>query len=294
MSEYVISASSTTDFTKTEAGDTTLLQFAFIFGEDEYPDNFWDSMPSETFYGRVRGGEMPTSSMINVPAYMEYFKSVLESGKDVFHIELSSGISGSCSNGFSVARELNESGNYNNKVYFVDSLCASRGYALFVDVARGKKAEGLTADELYAWAEENKRNFIHWFTVDDLNHLRRGGRVSGVSAFLGSMLNIKPVLNVDDEGKLIPRFKIRGRKKSILEMVERMVGDIKQPDGQTAWVCHGDCIDDAQFLADEIKKALPMIKEVKIGLTGPVIGCHSGPGTLALFYIGEKRFEDRK
>ena len=171
----------------------------------------------------------------------------------------------------------------------VDSLCASLGLGLLVDYAVRMKEEGKSIDEAAGWVEENKLHIIHWFTVDDLNFLKRGGRVSGVSAFLGTMLKIKPIMDVDDQGRLIPHFKVRGRRKAITGMFEKMKEDILHPEGQRVFISHGDCLKDAEFLAGLIKDEFA-IDSVLINYVGPVIGSHSGPGTLALFYYGKQRF----
>ncbi len=151
------------------------------------------------------------------------------------------------------------------------------------------KKAGKSLQEVAEWVEANKKNIIHWFTVDDLNHLRRGGRISKASAFFGTMLQIKPVLDVDDARRLIPHFKVKGRKKSILEMFNRMKEDIKDPDGQTVFISHGDCLEDAEALKAMIMEHFK-IDNVLINYVGPVIGAHSGPGTLALFYMGKQRY----
>ena len=294
MSDYVISNSSTSDMPESFIKENGLgfLSFTFMFGEKEYQDDFGRSMSFEKFYAMVRDGGMPSTSMINRDVYEKHFTAFLEQGKDVIHIEFSSALSGSCENGISVAEKLNSSGQYANKVYFIDSLCASMGLGLLVDYAVKMKREGKSAEEVADWLEQNKRNMIHWFTVDDLNHLRRGGRVSKASAFFGTMLKIKPILDVDDQGRLIPHFKVRGRKKAIAGLLERMKLDIKEPDGQTVFISHGDCIEDAKKLEGMIREEFPGITEIKINYIGPVIGSHSGPGTLALFYMGKNRYKD--
>lgn len=289
MSNFVITACSTSDLWEdyTKERNIQLFPYSYILSGKEYSDDFGKSMPIKTFYQRVRDGEMPSTSMINVQTYTDYFEPILASGKDILHIEFSSGLSGSCSNAKNAAKELN--GKYPNQIYVVDSLCASLGYGLLVHYALNLRDEGKSLEEIRTWLEENKLRLNHWFTVDDLNHLKRGGRVSGVTAFLGTMLSIKPVLNVDDDGHLIPREKARGRKKAIVELVNKMKERIVDPDGQMIFICQGDCIDDAEFLAAKIKETFPGVLDVKIGYTGPVIGAHSGPGTLAVFFMGDRR-----
>lgn len=290
MNRYVISTSSTADLPEQYAKEHNLivLPYPFLLEEKEYKDDFGASLSYKDFYARVRSGAMPTTSMINQETYEQFFSSILSQGKDLLHIEFSSALSGSYQNAKTVAERMNASSE--NKVYVIDSLCASRGLGLLVDYAVKQKENGASIEEVHTWLEENKKHLIHWFTVDDLGHLKRGGRVSGISAFMGTMLKIKPVLNVDDEGRLIPHFKVRGRKKAIARLVEEMKNDIVNPDGQTVYICHGDCIDDANTLASLVKEAFPGIGPIVIHYTGPVIGAHSGPGTLALFYMGKARY----
>lgn len=294
MSDYIISTTSTTDLPESYAEENQLafMPYNFMLAEEEYKDDFGKSMPFDQFYGRVRDGEMPSTSMINREIYEQHFCHLLSQGKDVVHIEFSSALSGSFDNGKQVADELNQSGKYPNKVYFIDSLCASMGQGLLVDYAVKLKGQGKSAEELAAWLEENKKTIIHWFTVNDLNHLRRGGRLSKASAFFGTMLKIKPILDVDDRGRLIPHFKVRGRKKAIAGLLDRMKQDIYVPEGQTVFISHGDCIDDAKKLESMIREAFPQIGEIVINYIGPVIGAHSGPGTLALFYKGRSRYRE--
>ena len=290
MDGYVITACSTADLPKVYAQkhNLYLLPYSFMLGNDEYKDNFGISMPFPVFYERVRGGQMPSTSMVNASSYEEVFSSHLEKGQSVLHIEFSSALSGSYGNALSVAEKLNAK--FESKVYVVDSLCASLGNGLLVDYALKMKENGVPLEEVHAWVEEHKLKVIHWFTVDDLNHLKRGGRVSGASAFIGTMLKIKPVLNVDDMGRLIPCFKVRGRKKAIVELVNRMKIDIQNPEGQTVFISHGDCEDEAKHLAKLVKEAFPSIGEIMLHYVGPVIGAHSGPGTIALFYMGKNRY----
>ena len=170
----------------------------------------------------------------------------------------------------------------------VDSLSASLGQGLLVYLCVQEKRKGRTVDEVHAFAEETKGKVCHWFTVDDLNHLKRGGRVSAAAALFGTMLSIKPVLHVDDTGHLVPVSKARGRKASLLALVDRMAESAVDPAGQTVFISHGDCEADADFVADEVRRRFG-VKEIYINYVGPVIGNHSGPGTLALFFLGSHR-----
>ena len=248
MNEFILSTSSTSDLPREYVEENNLLYFSFSFDMEgkENKDNFGADMPIKDFYAKLREGIPSKTSMINRASYEEGFVPYLEKGIDVLHIEFSSALSGSCHNALAAAEELNAK--YPGKLVVIDSLCASLGLGLLVDYAVQMKKAGKSLQEIADFVEANKKNIIHWFTVDDLNHLRRGGRCSKASAFFGTMLQIKPVLDVDDEGRLIPHFKVKGRKKSILEMFSRMKDDIKDPDGQTVFISHGDCLEDAETL----------------------------------------------
>ena len=289
MSEYIISTSSTADLPKSYVEENGLLYFPFSFDIEgkEYKDNFGQDMSVKDFYARLRQGASSTTSMINRAAFEQGFIPHLEKGTNILHIEFSSALSGTYQNAVSAAQDLNEK--YPGKLIVIDSLCASLGQGLFVDYAVQMKKQGKSMQEVADWLEANKKNIIHWFTVDDLNHLRRGGRISKASAFFGTMLQIKPVLDVDDEGRLIPHFKVKGRKKAILELLNRMKEDIKNPDGQTVFISHGDCEEDAQALKAMIEDTF-QVGHVMINPIGPVVGAHSGPGTLAHFYMGKQRY----
>lgn len=293
MANFILSASSTADLSREYLAqhDLPIVGFTYMFQDDGISriDDCWTSVSAEDFYARLREVQCSTS-LVNQGTYDEYFRDLLKHGKDVLHIELSSGISGSCFSAKTAADEINAEGGA-NKVYVVDSLCASSGFGLLVDYLIKMRDNGATVEEARDWAEEHKLNIMLWFTVDDLNFLYRGGRLSKGTAVVGSLLKIKPLLNVNKSGKLINLFKIRGRKNVIAQIVEKMKQDIVQPDGQTVFICHGDCIDDAQYLKKLVMEAYPTITDVQIFYTGPVIAAHSGPGTLALFYMGSERYE---
>ena len=185
------------------------------------------------------------------------------------------------------AKELREEYK-DRKIYIIDSLAASMGEGLLVYHAVMKKREGLSIDELKDWLIENRNKLCHWFTVDDLHHLKRGGRVSSAAAVMGSMLGIKPVLHVDDEGHLIPVEKVRGRRKSLDRLVDHMEDSCIDPHNQVIFISHGDCIDDVNYIKDQINKRLKP-KDIVVNYVGPVIGSHSGPGTMAIFFIGKQK-----
>lgn len=292
MADYVLTCSSTADlptaFVK-ERG-IAVLPYQFFMDGKEYYDDQGVSISTHDFYEKVRAGSMPTTSMVNAERYTEFFTPFLEDGKDILHLEFSSGLSGSYNNALMTAEELMK--NYpDRRIVIVDSLSAARGYGLFVHLVYNKKEAGATLDEAKEYAEELKWKITHWFAVDSLEHLRRGGRVSRASAFLGTMLNIKPVLAFNNEGKIIPVEKIRGRKKSLIAMVDKMEEDIDDPDGQIVYVGHGDAEEDAEYTAQLIRERFPSVGEIITHYIGPVIGAHSGPSTIAIHYIGKKRVD---
>jgi len=241
----------------------------------------------QTVYQAMRGGESASTSAVNPDRWASVIEPVLASGKDALVIGFSSGLSTTYQSAVIAAEELREK--YpQRKILTVDSLCASLGQGLLVWYASKKRDEGMELEALAQWVRETVPKLCHWFTVGELTYLKRGGRISAATALIGTMLNIKPVLHVDDEGHLISMTKVRGRKASV-EMLAAKLGEIGTPGANdTIFICHGDCIEDAEYL-----KKLAMekygVKNVFIGYTGAVIGSHSGPGTLAIFFLGEKR-----
>ena len=251
----------------------------------EQPDSVDEGI--KELYDGLRGGEKATTSAVNPDRWAAMIEHSLAEGKDAVVIVFSSGLSTTYQSAVIAGQELTEK--YpDRKVYVVDSLCASLGQGLLVWYACRKRDEGMSAPELAKWLEENRRNLCHWFTVDDLMYLKRGGRVSAVTAMVGTMLSIKPVLHVDDEGHLINVSKARGRKASILALANKLkeLGD--GFDNSTVFISHGDCQEDAQYLAEKLKAEYG-VKEVVIGYVGAVIGSHAGPGTLAFFFLGKHR-----
>ena len=241
----------------------------------------------EEFYKNIRSGILSTTSAANVGQFEDAMRAVLAQGKDIVCINFSSALSATYQNACIAAKTMADEFPESH-VYVVDSLSASLGQGLLLYLAVQKKREGLSAEELVQWVEENKLHIDHWFTVDDLNFLKMGGRVSATTAFLGTMLSIKPVLHVDDTGHLVPVSKTRGRKASLLALVDRMAESAIDPAGQTIFISHGDCEADAEFVADEVRRRFG-VQDIYINYVGPVIGNHSGPGTLALFFLGSRR-----
>ncbi|MDO4732840.1 MAG: DegV family protein, partial [Bacillota bacterium] len=222
-------------------------------------------------------------SAVNTAAFLQAMEPVLQEGRDILYMGFSSGLSSTFSASVTAVAELQE--RYpERKIYAFDTLCASLGQGLLVYLAAQKKAAGASIDEVLAYLEETRLNLCHWFTVDDLNHLRRGGRLSATTAVVGTVLNIKPVLHVDDEGRLVNVSKVRGRKKSINALFAEMQERAIDPQGQTVFISHGDCLEDAETLAEMIRAEFG-VKDFLINPVGPVIGAHSGPGTLALFFL---------
>lgn len=290
MSEYVIVTDSSADLDAAEVKELELqvIPLKFTIGGatySDYPDN--RDMDPHTFYERLRAGEVATTAALNLEDAKGVFEPILKEGKDVLMLAFSSGLSSSCQACLLAAGELAEE--YpNRKIYVVDTLCASRGQGLLVYHTVMKKRAGATIEEARDFAENNKLHLCHWFTVDDLMFLKRGGRVSATAAALGTMLSIKPVLHVDNEGHLINISKSRGRKSSIKAMVDKAAELAIDPGSQTMFICHGDCLEEAEQLAQMVKERFGT-KDIRIGYTGTVIGAHSGPGTLALFFLGSER-----
>ncbi len=292
MADYVLTCCSTADLPTAfvKEREISVLPYQFFMDGHEYYDDQGVSISTHDFYDKVRAGSMPTTSMVNTERYTEFFTPFLEAGKDILHLEFSSGLSGSYNNALMTISQLKEK--YpDRKIEIVDSLSAARGYGLFVHLVYNKKEEGATLEQAREYAEALKWKITHWFAVDSLEHLRRGGRVSRASAFLGTMLNIKPVLAFNNEGKIIPVEKIRGRKKSLIALVDKMEEDVDNPDGQIVYIGHGDAPEDAEYISGLIKERFPTIKETVTNYIGPVIGAHSGPSTIAIHYIGKQRVD---
>ena len=289
MREYVITTDNNSDLPESycrEHGVGCMYLSYSMDGTHYTHENF---LPVEEFYAKMRAGSLPTTAQVNPEEAKNLFEPYLKEGKDILHIAFSSGLSGSCNSTRIAAEELSEE--YpDRKIVVIDSLAASLGQGLLVYYAQKRKEEGEDMDAVAAWTEAHKKNIVHLFTVDDLNHLYRGGRVSKTTAVLGGMLNIKPILHVDNEGKLTPIGKVRGRKKSLLELASLMDKHIGSYAGScdTIFISHGDCADEAKFLSDKIREKYSIKTEI-INHVGATIGAHSGPGTMALFFLGDER-----
>lgn len=272
-----------------ERFNISILPLRFMSDGEEY-QSYTEGEKSDLqrFYKMMRDGKVFTTSLPYQQKSEEVLKSLLEAGQDILYIGFSSGLSGTyeaVAGILDALRPLYPS----RKIYHVDTRAASMGEGLLVYKAGLMAEAGASIEEVHAWVEDNKLNLAHWFTVDDLMYLFRGGRVSRTSAWAGSLLKIKPVLHVDNAGHLIPMEKVRGRKKSIMSLVNHMEESATKPVGeQTVFISHGDCIEDAEFLADEIRKRFGCT-DIHINYVDPVIGAHSGPGTLALFFMADSR-----
>lgn len=290
MKEYVIITDSCCDLSEelAQSAGVTVIPMVFTIDGEEHR-NYLDGreMPYKDFYSRLRAGAAASTSTLNMDTFISVFEEQLRQDRDILYLGFSSGLSGTYHVSTLAAEEL--AAKYpENKIFCVDTLCASMGEGLLVYLAAMKKRDGAAIEEVCDFAEQNKLHLCHWFTVDDLNHLKRGGRISATTAFVGSLLNIKPILHVDDEGHLINIGKARGRRASVESLFAHMKETALDPSGQTVFISHGDCENDALVLKDMVIKELHP-KEVQINAIGPVIGAHSGPGTLALFFLGEKR-----
>jgi DegV family protein with EDD domain len=244
-------------------------------------------MDVREFYAQLRAGALPTTSAANLADTTELFRSILSQGQDLLHIAFSSGLSSSAGTAILAAQQVSEEFP-DRTLLVVDSLCASMGEGLLVHKAVKLRDQGLSIQEVYEKTEAMKGNIVHNFTVDDLNHLHRGGRVSKATAVVGSLVGIKPVLHVDDGGHLVSISKARGRKASIQALVDRMEKQQVGFDNPEVFISHGDCPADAEYLAGLVREKFG-IQDILIDYIGPTIGTHSGPGTLALFFLGSPR-----
>ena len=289
MANYVIFTESTTDLSPEMINELGLivLPMQYRIGEETYFDKVGGGLTQVEFYNKLRGGDSATTAQVNPGIFEEEFDKVLAQGKDILYIGFSSGLSGTYNSSL-IAKDTMAEKYPERKIVCIDSLCASMGEGLYVWYAAKMRDEGKDIDQVAAWLEENKLNLCHWFTVDDLNHLKRGGRVSPTVAFVGTLLGIKPVLHVDNEGHLINVSKVRGRKAALDALVAKMGETAINPAEQMVFISHGDCLEDAEYVKTQISEKFGT-KDFKINFIGPVIGAHSGPGTVALFFIGSER-----
>ena len=295
MSEYILSCCSTADLTKEHFERRNIEYVCFHFALDgiEYIDDLGETIPFEDFYARMSAGAETRTSQVNISEYVEHFDRFAREGKDIVHVCLSSGISGTINSARNAALIIKERYPQCN-IYIVDSLGASSGFGLLMDAMSDMRDAGLTAQELVDWAENNKLNLHHWFFSTDLSAYVRGGRISKTAAVFGGILEICPLLNMDNAGRLIPRAKVRTKKKVIAEIVARMeqhAQDGLEYSGK-CYISQSACMEDAAKVASLIEERFPKLNgKVEIYSVGTTIGAHTGPGTVALFFWGSQRSE---
>ncbi len=293
MSDYILSCCSTADLTNEQFEQRNIHYICFHFELDgkQYPDDLGKSISFADFYQAMTNGADTKTSQVNTEEFKEYFEPFLKEGKDILHLTLSSGISGVYNSARLAGEELSEQ--YpERKIYIIDSLAAASGYGLLMDKLADLRDEGMDIDPLADWTKDHLLNLHHWFFSSDLTFFVKGGRVSKTSGFVGNMLNICPLLNVSFEGKLIPRMKIRTKKKVIRVIADKMIEHAQNGtdyDGK-CYISHSACYEDARAVADIIEESFPHLNgKVEIYSIGTVIGSHTGPGTVALFFWGDKR-----
>ena len=295
MNNYILSCCSTADLDNEHFKRRNIEYICFHFQIDgaDYPDDLGQSIPFKEFYDRMAKGSMTKTSQVSVGEYLEYFEPMLKEGKDVLHLTLSSGISGTLNSAI-IARDQLQEKYPDRKLFVVDSLAASAGYGLLMDKLADLRDEGMSIDSLYQWTIEHRLDCQHWFFVSDLKYLVRGGRVSKVAGTIGNVLNICPLMNVDYQGKLIVRAKVRGKGAVMKAQVQKMIELAENGtdyDGE-CFISNSDCYDDARKVADLIEEQFPKLKgKVRIYSIGTTIGSHTGPGTVALFFWGSKRMD---
>lgn len=295
MSDYILSCCSTADLTKEhfEKRDIHYICFHFMLDDTTYPDDLGESIDFDTFYGKMSEGAMTKTSQVNADEFVEYFRPFLNEGKDILHLTLSSGISG-VYNSACIARDMLTEEFPDRRIYIVDSLAASSGYGFLMDALADQRDQELSITELHQWALDNLLYDNHWFFSTTLTYFIRGGRISKAAGTIGNMLNICPLMNVNNEGKLIVREKIRSKRKVIRAIVNKMEelarGGLDY-DGK-CYISQSACYEDARAVADLIEERFPKLDgKVQIYSIGTVIGSHTGPGTVALFFWGAQRAE---
>ncbi len=293
MQSYVLTCCSTADLSKEyfESRNIPYVCFHFTIDGVEYMDDLGQSMPFEEFYARIDKGAMPTTSLVNTEQFLAFFEPFLKEGKDILHLSFSSGLSGTYASALLAQEELKE--RYPERTLtIVDSLGASSGYGLMVDTLADMRDNGVSLPEAAAWIEEHKLNLHHWFFSTDLSHYKRGGRVSPTAFVVGSILSINPLMNMDELGHLTPRFKINGKKRVIREIVKQM--EMHAENGldydKKCFISNSACLDDAKTVAALVESTFPKLNgKVLINSVGTVVGSHTGPGTVALFFWGDSR-----
>ncbi len=288
--EYVIMTDSSCDLSQELADQLGLEVLPLeVMADGKNYRNWLDGreIGFKEFYKLAREGKELKTSAVNTAAFEEKMEKLLEEGKDILYIGFSAGLSTTYNSGEAAARELREK-YLDRKIYTVDTLAASLGQGMIIYYAAKKKEAGATIEEVRDFVENEKLHMCHWFTVDDLNYLKRGGRISAATAAVGTMLSIKPVMHMDNEGHLVAVGKARGRKAALCQLLDTM-GELGEGlEGQTTFICHSDCMDDAQYVASQMKERFG-VAQVNINWIGPVIGAHTGPGTIGIFFWGRER-----
>ena len=288
--EYVIMTDSSCDLSQELADQLGLEVLPLeVMADGKNYRNWLDGreIGFKEFYKLAREGKELKTSAVNTAAFEEKMEKLLEEGKDILYIGFSTGLSTTYNSGEAAARELREK-YHDRKIYTVDTLAASLGQGMIIYYAAKKKEAGATIEEVRDFVENEKLHMCHWFTVDDLNYLKRGGRISAATAAIGTMLSIKPVMHMDNEGHLVAVGKARGRKAALCQLLDTM-GELGEGlEGQTTFICHSDCMDDAQYVASQMKERFG-VAQVNINWIGPVIGAHTGPGTIGIFFWGRER-----
>ena len=290
MRDYVIMTDSCCDLTDQMARDLELevLPLTMHMDGQDYPNDLaGTAISNQEFYKRIRAGKLATTSAVNVGQFQDAMRRVLESGRDIVCVCFSSALSTTYQSAVIAAEDLRAEFP-EAEIHVVDSLSASLGQGLLLYLAVEQKRKGLTAAELAKWVEDNRLTVCHWFTVDDLNFLKRGGRVSATTALLGTMLSIKPIMHTSDEGKLVPVSKARGRKAAIAALLDKIEALGIHSEKQTMFICHADCEEDAKAVAQTIQDRFGT-PTVHINYIGPVIGSHTGPNTMGIFFVGTQR-----
>lgn len=295
MAEYCISCCSTADLTKEyfEKRGIRYVCFHYELGGTDYLDDLGQTMPPAELYRRMLAGEDAKTSQVSIGEYADLFRTILDEGKDILHLTLSSGISGTYNSAVIAADQL-KTEYPDRKIYVVDSLAASSGFGLLIDTLADMRDAGKSIDELYTWVCENKKKVQHWFFTSDLTFFIKGGRVSKAAGFFGGMLGICPLLNVDFEGRLIAREKVRTKRKVIQRIVQKMEENAE--DGLNysgkCFISHSECMEDAKAVAALVESRFPNLNgKVEIYSIGATIGSHTGPGTVALFFWGKERVD---
>lgn len=293
MSKYILSCCTAVDMPDNYLAERNIPYACFTFriNDKEYLDDFGKSLSYEDFYSMIDKGALPTTSQINIQEFMDFFEPYVKEGYDILHISFSSGLSGTIGNAVAASEELMAM--YPDRtIKIVDSLCASSGYGLFMDILYEKKESGMSFDNLSLFAESFKKNIHHWFYTTDLTHLGRSGRLSVSSCAIGNLLNLCPFMHMDAEGHLAVFSKVRGKKKAAKEAVSAMMSHCENGAlyNRKCFISHSGCLEDAEYLASLLKESFPNIEgDILINDIGSIIGTHCGRGTVALFFVGDER-----